>query len=90
MRARKPEREKFTLAERLAIGWRTTATGLRREFAAFLLLSIPIVLIVYAIGLPEWAGTATGLLAIRFGSAPLNRWLLGRIRLRRARRSESN
>jgi hypothetical protein len=79
------ERERYTLAERLAIGWGAAAAGFWRDFAG-LFIVVPIYLIAYAFGMPTWAGEVAGVLPAYFGSAPLSRWLLTQVRLHRTNR----
>lgn len=82
------ERDRRTLAERMAMGWRTAVIGMRRDFAAPIIF-LPISLVAYASGAPQWVGETLGGLAVCMGSGRLSRWLLTRIQLSRARRSES-
>ena len=65
------------------MGRRAAATEFRRDFAG-IFIGIPIISIAYALGLPSWVGQITAGLACYVGSAPLSRWLLTRIRHRRA------
>jgi hypothetical protein len=83
------ERDGRTLAERLAIGWRTAAIGIRRDFAATLIF-VPISLVAYALGAPSLVGDTLGGLAACLGSGRLSRWLLTHIQLSRARRDRSS
>lgn len=78
------ERERYSLADRLALGRRTLVVGVRRDFAAPVIF-FPIFFLAYALGVPLVVDTIVASLAAALCSGRLGRWLISRIRLRRAR-----
>lgn len=77
-------RERYSLADRLALGRRTLLVNIRRDFAAPAIF-LPIFFIAYVIGVPLLVGTSVASLAATMFSGRLGAWLIAQFQLRRAR-----
>lgn len=78
------EGERYSLAERPALGRRTLLVSVRRDFAAPIIFS-QILFVAYAIGLPLVVDTTVAGLAACWFSGRLGGWLIARYQPHRAR-----